>query len=89
MAINALNGSWRCSRIGTGPNDLIPIGDARTIVITPDSRRYKCRRQMRTAHGRIRLGEEVEKDFARILRYTKDELSRRQLEFYQRTLFET
>jgi toxin ParE1/3/4 len=40
------------------------------------------------ARWRIRLGSEAEKDFARILKYTKDTFGPRQVEVYRATLLE-
>jgi toxin ParE1/3/4 len=40
-------------------------------------------------HWRIRLGAEAEKDFAHILKYTKDNFGQRQVEIYQSMLLET
>jgi toxin ParE1/3/4 len=39
-------------------------------------------------HWRIRLGAEAEKDFAHILKHTKDNFGQRQFEIYQSTLLE-
>jgi toxin ParE1/3/4 len=40
-------------------------------------------------HWRIRLGSEAEKDFAHILKHTRDNFGQRQVEIYQSTLLET
>ena len=44
---------------------------------------------MTRTHWQIRLGAEAEKDFAHILKHTKDNFGERQFEIYQSTLLET
>ena len=44
---------------------------------------------MTRTHWRIRLGAEAEKDFAHILKHSKDNFGQRQFEIYQSTLLET
>ena len=43
---------------------------------------------MTETRWRIRLGDEAEKDFARILKYTKDTFGQQQLDAYRITLIE-
>ncbi len=43
---------------------------------------------MTQTHWRIRLGAEAEKDFGRILKYTKDTFGQRQFDVYRVTLLE-
>lgn len=43
---------------------------------------------MTSAHWRFRLGAEAEKDFARILRYTRDTFGPKQADIYRTTLLD-